>query len=134
MQATKYETTRVKRALGTILVIEDEPMVRDITRSALNRRGFTVYTANDGLEGFSAFQTHESEIDAVVVDYSMPKLDGREVCERIRKIRPDLPILLTSGLLLDDPALKGISATTVLHKPYDIATLNDKVQCILDQR
>ena len=81
----------------TILVAEDDELVRELAREILEAEGYTVMTARDGLEAVSIFKKNDTNIDLVVLDVMMPKMDGRRVYKRIRKIRPGLPVLFASG-------------------------------------
>ena len=85
------------RGSGTILVIDDEYAVREMCRDLLTPLGYTVLTAGDGEEGVRAYRAAQERIDLVVLDMIMPKMDGREVFEELRKIRADARVILCSG-------------------------------------
>jgi CheY-like chemotaxis protein/two-component sensor histidine kinase len=104
----------------TILVIDDEETVRKVARSALEREGFRVVSASDGSEAMEILQAKRSEIDGVLLDLSMPKMDGEEVLGAIREMDTDMPVILSSGYM-DDAAeqrLKEVGFTGFLPKPY----------------
>jgi PAS domain S-box-containing protein len=82
---------------GTILVVDDEENVRSFAGCALEAAGFRVLLADDGLQGIEMFRAHQHEIQAVVLDLTMPRMDGWEVAERLQSLRSDVPILLMSG-------------------------------------
>jgi PAS domain S-box-containing protein len=82
---------------ATVLLIDDEEMVRKFAEHVLNRMGAQVLTADCGRAGIDVFRARAAEIDLVVLDASMPDLGGREVLREIRKLRPDMPILTSSG-------------------------------------
>jgi len=104
----------------TILVLEDEEGVRLLVRLALERAGFQVILACDGQEGVELFRQHGPAIDAVLLDLTMPRLSGLEVIRILRRDRPDLPILATSGFteheLRSQCAAEGVSG--FLEKPF----------------
>jgi CheY-like chemotaxis protein len=114
---------------GNVLVIDDEPVVRLFTERALMRHGYTVVSAANGEIGIQLFAQHKDRIDLVIVDLSMPVLDGRATLEGIRRIRPDVPVILSSGYdkaetarTMGDAALAGF-----LHKPYGVRKLIETV-------
>ena len=112
---------------GTVLLVEDEEIVRDMTQSMLTRLGFKVLTAPDGVEAIEVFQKHLNKIDVVMSDLSMPHMDGWETLSALRRIRPDVPVILVSGhdeskVITDDhPELPQV----FLHKPYQKAALRE---------
>ncbi len=82
---------------GTILVADDEKMVREVAQSALERSGYRVLLARNGREAVDLFRLHASEITAVVLDLAMPVMGGDEALPQLREIRRDIPVLITSG-------------------------------------
>jgi len=86
-----------------VLVVDDEPGVRTAARRVLERGGLRVCVAADGREAISAFTAQHADIDAVLLDMTMPHLRGDEVCRELRRIRPDVRVVLSSGF--SDPAL-----------------------------
>jgi CheY-like chemotaxis protein len=97
------------RGHGTILVAEDEDAVRALMRAILVENGYRVIEAENGVEAVARFMENRDGIDAVLLDVIMPRMNGREACEEILKIRPDVKILFVSGYsgdYLDDNLLK----------------------------
>ena len=86
---------------GRVLVVDDEEAVSEVAREFLERGGFQVRVAVGGVEGLRVFSEHRAEIDAVVLDWRMPDLDGAGVLKRIRELAPTMPVVIASGL--DDP-------------------------------
>jgi signal transduction histidine kinase/CheY-like chemotaxis protein/PAS domain-containing protein len=109
------------RTSGTALVIDDERGVRDLVRAVLERAGMTVITAESGERGVEAFAGAVDEIRVVLVDLTMPGLDGRETLAAIRQRRPEVPAILMSGYSPAD--LINSPAYAFLHKPFMPATL-----------
>jgi len=104
----------------TILVIDDEETVRKVARSALEREGFRVVSAKDGSEAVDILRKRRAEIDGVLLDLSMPKMDGEEVLGAIREMDTEMPVILSSGYM-DDAAeqrLRQVGFTGFLPKPY----------------
>jgi two-component system CheB/CheR fusion protein len=82
---------------GTILLIDDEQVVRDVTRLILQRAGFRVLAAENGQKGVELFAEHAREVKLVLLDLLMPVMGGDEAFDQIRKIRPNVPVILVSG-------------------------------------
>jgi CheY-like chemotaxis protein len=85
------------RGAGTVLVIDDEDGVRQVSQRILETHGFSVLAASDGDEGLTLFRERGSEIRLVLVDKTMPGRDGFEVASELLRLRPLLPVVLTSG-------------------------------------
>jgi PAS domain S-box-containing protein len=82
---------------GTILVIDDEESIRDLTTDILEPLGYTVLAAGDGEDGIRLFRQRMNDIDIVILDMIMPKMGGREVFQALKTIKPDVKVLLWSG-------------------------------------
>ncbi len=114
---------------GTVLVVDDEESIRRATQRALERRGYRVLLAEDGLEAVSVFSKHLPDIQAVVLDLTMPRMGGLEALERIRQIDPTIPALLTSGFAEQEiPSLRPGMEAPFLQKPYRLSDLVDRIQ------
>lgn len=81
----------------TILVVEDEPQLREATIVALDRLGYNVLSAEDGIEGLKRFESHKKDISLVLTDLAMPRMTGFEMSKEIKNINPDLPVILCTG-------------------------------------
>ena len=93
-----------------ILCIDDEDLGLEIRKMVLEREGFTVLTAKDGVSGLAILDTEQ--IDAVILDFAMPGINGGEVAAILRKRRPDMPILMLSAYVaLPDDVMRVVSAT-----------------------
>jgi len=115
---------------GNILVVDDEEMVRNMARVMLERAGYQVETAQDGSQGVDRFAARPEEFDAVLLDLTMPVMNGQEALERIQQIRPGVPVILSSGYS-EDEALRrfqGYSLAGFLQKPYTASALARKVR------
>jgi two-component system cell cycle sensor histidine kinase/response regulator CckA len=115
----------------TVLVIEDEEVLRVIVAKVLRERGFSVIETGDGKAGVDLFQKNESEVSVVVLDITLPSLSGREVLVQLRRIRPDVKVILTSAYSEDMASLRfdGQRPWHFLRKPY---RLGDLVELIRD--
>lgn len=108
------------RFSGTALVVDDEETLRETTTLLLKHMGFDVLLAEDGQAGVEVFHKNEDRITVVLLDMNMPRMDGEEACRRMKDIRPEIPVILTSGYTEMDIShgLKEKQATAFLHKPY----------------
>jgi PAS domain S-box-containing protein len=109
---------------GTVLVVDDEKMIRDLCRAILERGGYNVLLASDGQEGLDLFDAREAEIDLILLDMSMPRLSGVDCLRRILAARPSQRVLLATGFSKDivpsDPLLARVP---LILKPYRPAEL-----------
>jgi PAS domain S-box-containing protein len=126
------------RGQGTVLVIDDEEVVRRVAERMLGMLGFSVLTATNGREGIRMFQSHQNEIRAVLLDVTMPDLDGTEVLQNLKEQKADLPVLLSSGYSeketlerLTAEVLRNNSRTAFLPKPWDLSLLRRRLQQLL---
>jgi PAS domain S-box-containing protein len=115
-----------------ILLADDEPLVRSMARSALERQGYRVLLASDGAEAVEVYHREPSRIALVVLDVSMPQMSGRQVSEVIRASTPGQKILFASGHPIEDIAPDD-PLTGFLHKPYTPTTLSAAVRQMLDR-
>jgi signal transduction histidine kinase/CheY-like chemotaxis protein/HPt (histidine-containing phosphotransfer) domain-containing protein len=119
----------------TILIAEDESIVRALTERVLTQAGYKVISAVDGQHAVELFQKHVNEVSLVLLDVVMPKLNGRNALQRMRECRPNMPAVLCSGY---DPHLAkdmfaDVKLVSLLEKPYDPHELLRAVRCELDQ-
>jgi len=116
-----------------ILIAEDDEQVRKIAARSLSLLGYTVIEAADGEEALNQYQRRDVGIDLLLTDIVMPRLGGKALAERLRAVRPTLPILFmtghtTLGTVFDDPE------SEVLEKPFTPRALAQKVRRLLDSR
>jgi PAS domain S-box-containing protein len=119
---------------GTVLVIDDEPHVRTIAKRMLEHCGFTVLTAEEGQHGVKIFGDHAADIVCVLLDMTMPKMDGPETFRQIRRINPQARVLLMSGYNEQEAisrfAGKGIAG--FLPKPFTLGDLTAKLRLLFE--
>lgn len=117
----------------TVLLVEDEPVVRDLTASVLQARGYTVLQARDGAEALTASKNHRRRIHLLLTDTVMPGMNGRELAERLLAKRPDTKVLYMSGYTDKAIVQHGILGPGIafLQKPFKARALAAKVREVL---
>jgi CheY-like chemotaxis protein len=118
----------------TILLVEDEELVRDLTRTVLLEHGYHVLEASGGSQALSISDHYQSSIDLLATDVVMPHMSGRELAERLLLLRPNIKILYMSGYTDDTIVHHGLAdpSITFLQKPFTPAELAHKVREVLD--
>jgi len=119
------------RGSGLVLLVEDEPDIRASTTAFLRRIGFEVVQAADGRAGVQQVREHLARVRMVLLDYTMPHMDGAECFRQIQLLAPDLPVLMTSGFSegVSTHALDGLAG--FIQKPYTLSRLRAKIQEVL---
>jgi len=119
-----------------VMLVEDEDMVRTTVEAMLKHLGFTVFATADGNEAIALFRKHQKTIQCLVIDLSMPGMDGWETLAALRRIQPEIPAILSSGY--DElQAMSGDYAEipqAFLHKPYEIDDLRKVLGKVLGGR
>jgi CheY-like chemotaxis protein len=121
---------------GTVLVVDDEDVVRNLASRSLARLGFRVLLANNGRQGVDLFREHVESIDCVLLDLTMPEMDGAETFSHMKNIRPTIPVVLSSGY--DEQELNrkfnGMGLAGMIQKPYTVQGLQECLHRILKER
>ena len=119
----------------TILVVEDNEDTRKFIRQALEDFGYTVIEAVDGEDAISVFVENMDKIQMIIIDIIMPKKNGKEAYDLIRRIKDDIPVIFTSGYAADIINRKGIleEGTYFISKPFSPHSLLSRVREALDQ-
>jgi PAS domain S-box-containing protein len=115
----------------TILLVDDESMIRELGRVVLSRAGFRVLTANDGAEAVEVFMQQHTNIDLVILDVTMPRMSGRDAFQHMIDINPSARIMFSTGYSADDLA-EVDSSVGLLSKPYRPQELVAAVRVALD--
>jgi CheY-like chemotaxis protein len=126
------ETSSPRGGVETVLVVEDEPEVRALTREMLEDLGYTVLEARRPREALHIAEEHLGPIHLVLTDVVMPELNGRRLAERLTSTRADLKVLFMSGYT-DDAIVHHGAGTCLLQKPFSREALADKVREVLDK-
>ena len=114
---------------GTVLLVEDEESVREMARAMLTHLGFSVLEAKDGVEAVELYRERRDEIRLVLCDLTMPRMNGWETLTALRKLMPDIPVILASGY--DEPQVMAGDhpewPRVFLGKPYKFKELSDAI-------
>jgi len=123
------------RSIETVLVVEDDDLVRRSVRAILRRSGYTVLEARSGGDALVVAERHAGSVHLLVTDIVMPNMGGRELGERLRATRPDLKVLFMSGYTSDEALRQEILDAEVpfIQKPFTPDALARKIREILDQ-
>lgn len=134
VQEPERREAEARPGKGTILLADDEDGVRKLTAAVLEHNGHRVIQAKDGEEALEAFRKARKQVRLVVLDLKMPKMSGWETLERIRRLDPQVPVILTSGCALEEDhgEARVRGAHALLPKPYRAQTLLTAVGESLD--
>lgn len=119
-----------------VLLVDDEDMVRNVCQRMLEQLGTEVYTAVDGVNAIEVFEQLGRQVDLVIMDLSMPRMDGVEACKLIRQMKKDVPIIMASGYYDDLASARQLSdeAVKFIQKPYTSNTIREAVSSALSGR
>jgi hypothetical protein len=122
-----------QRSTETVLLVEDEEILREIIQMALEDRGYTVLAAADGEAAIRLCEAHPGPIHLLITDLVMPGMSGRQVSESVTTRRSGIPVLFMSGYTDDEQVRSGVRNTgqAFIQKPFTSATLAHKLQDVL---
>jgi two-component system cell cycle sensor histidine kinase/response regulator CckA len=122
------------RGTGTVLVVDDEDLVRSLAVRMVKRLGFEVLQATDGQDAVEVFRKHADTITCVLLDLTMPRMDGSEACLEIQRIREDVPVILSSGYEESELSERfdGYGVAAFIQKPYQPSKLRGVLQSVLE--
>ena len=123
------EAGRPKTGKETILLVDDEEMIRSLAQQVLEVHGYSVLTAVDGQQAIDLYEKRRDEVDLVILDLSMPHLSGTEVLARIHRLDPHARVIISSG----HASRETPRASAFLPKPYRASTLTRLVREVLDR-
>jgi CheY-like chemotaxis protein len=119
----------------TILVVDDEANIVEVTSRMLNRANYKVITASNGMDALEVYEKHGKEMSLVLLDLLMPGMSGKQCLEALRKVDPKVRVLIASGALNSEieADLKEIGARGLIAKPFDTPQLLEKIRKIIDE-
>jgi PAS domain S-box-containing protein len=115
---------------GTILIVDDEPLVMALARNALERAGYRVLSASGGLEALDVLEQNAEDVGLVVLDVTMPGMSCEEILKRLKAMRPNLPVILSTGHSEAEISgrFAGAGLAGFLQKPYTASQLAEKTK------
>jgi two-component system cell cycle sensor histidine kinase/response regulator CckA len=119
---------------GKVLVVDDEPLVREVAKRALERAGFEVVLAENGRQAVETFSQQGARILLVLLDLSMPEMDGEQTLVELRRIDPGVKVILSSGYDQSSTtrAPLGGRVASFIQKPYTARALVEAVRHVID--
>ena len=126
----------IQHGEGTVLLVDDQNVIRTVGRAMLEMIGYKVLTAESGSEGLAIFKANPGQIDLVLLDMVMPGMGGGETFHHLRAIDPNIPVILASGYSLEGEveALLACGCNGFLPKPFSTAQLSEKIAEVLPER
>lgn len=134
LEMKKPASSAMPRGDETILLVEDEGMVRELATRVLTHLSYTVLAASNGADALEMAQKHNGVIDLLITDVVMPGMNGRQLSERLLQVRPNTKVLFTSGYTENAIAHHGILEKEInfIGKPYSSRDLAQKIRQLLD--
>jgi two-component system cell cycle sensor histidine kinase/response regulator CckA len=119
--------------METVLLVDDEEIVIGVGRQMLERLGYSVLTAKNGLEAVDVYRDNQNAIGLIILDMIMPGLEAGDTYDRLRALNPDIKVLLSSGYGLDQK-IKGFlerGCSGFIQKPFNMKILEDKIEEVM---
>ena len=134
VEKEKTATGTIARGTETILLVDDEKMVLEVSRELLEFLGYRVYAAGSGQEAIAVYMEKKTKIDMVLLDMIMPGISGGETFDRLREINSGIKVLLSSGYSIEGEAqeILGRGCNGFIQKPFHLEKLSQKVREMLD--
>ena len=122
--------------METVLLVEDESIVLDVSREWLEAMGYRVLTARDGKEAIEIYKNNRDKIDLVILDMVMPRMGGGEAYDKMKEISPNVKVLLSSGYSVEGQAKEILArgCDALIQKPFRMRELVQKMRGVLDKR
>jgi len=135
VEGREIEGLELPTGTETILLVDDEEMVRALGQAVLEPCGYTVLMAEDGLQALGVYQAHQGEIALVVLDVIMPQMGGQECLRRLRELDPQVRVLISTGYTVKGLAQELVAegALGVVEKPFRIQDFATAVRAALDK-
>ncbi|MGO9136818.1 MAG: response regulator [Syntrophales bacterium] len=125
----------VVKGEGTILLVDDEDMIVEVSRELLEVLGYRVHVARNGSDAIDLYKEKRDEIDVIILDMIMPGMGGEETFEVLKSINPDVRVILSSGYSINGKAKEIMKrgCKAFIQKPFQMGELSDKIKRVLDQ-
>ncbi|MDH3881583.1 MAG: response regulator, partial [Desulfobacteraceae bacterium] len=135
IQKDPIVSERIVEGDETILLVDDEEMIIDVGGQLLEKLGYTILEAGGGIEAIQIYQENKDNIDMIILDMIMPDMEGSEVYDKIKKIDPEVKVLLSSGYSIDGQATEILKrgCNGFIQKPFNLKNLSNKIREILNK-
>ena len=122
------------KGTGTILLVDDENMVLGVGKEMLERIGYKVLLATNGMEAVQIYRKHKDEIDLIILDMIMPEMGGGETYDQIKEDSPKVKVLLASGYSVNGKATEILKrgCNCFIQKPFNMKELSGRIREVLD--
>jgi len=133
--AAAEKSCKPEEGFGTLLLVDDEAIVLDVTAAMLRRLGYTVLTALSGREAVEIYTEHADRISAVVLDMIMPEMGGGEVFDQLKRINPSVKVLLASGYSMQGQAreIMNRGCDGFLQKPFTLEDISVRIRPLISR-
>ena len=134
-EASLEEESELPRGKERILLVDDEPMIMKLGQRMLERQGYEVETRASGTDALECFRQDPTRFDLVVTDMTMPGLRGDRLAEEMLKMRPDIPVILTTGFSkqISEEKARELGIRAFVMKPLTQHELANTVRQVLDE-
>ena len=125
---------RIYTGSETILLVDDEDITMDVGEELLEELGYKVLTARNGADALAIYRRHQGRIDMVILDMVMPGMGGGQTYDALKKINPEVKVLLASGYSISGEASRILErgCNAFIQKPFNIKQLSEKIRRVLD--
>ncbi|MDY6856085.1 MAG: PAS domain S-box protein [Thermodesulfobacteriota bacterium] len=131
----KAEEKAILRGFETVLIVDDEDMILDVSKKLLKKLGYCVLVSKSRKEAIEIYEEKKNDIDLIILDLIMPGMDVGETYDRLRDINPDVKVLLSSGYSINEQAVKILNrgCSDFIQKPFNITELLRKIEDLSNQ-
>ncbi|OQY52910.1 MAG: hypothetical protein B6230_01905 [Desulfobacteraceae bacterium 4572_89] len=123
----------MKKGSKTILFVDDEIYLVEVGREMLEDYGYDVDAMTSAVQAFERFETNPDKYGLLITDYTMPGMTGAQLVEKIHGLKPDLPVIMCSGIELDPEIIHKAGIENMLMKPFDLDDMVKLVQKVFDK-
>jgi two-component system cell cycle sensor histidine kinase/response regulator CckA len=127
------ESIQINQGNETILFVDDEFYLAEVGREMLEDYGYCVDTMTNPRKALEWFEKNPDRYDLLITDYTMPELTGNELVEKIHALRPELPVIMCTGIELSSEVFKKVRISKMLMKPFDMEQLIKGVREVLEK-
>jgi len=130
------KTDSIPHGNESLLFVDDEELIVDVTGDMLERLGYDVETKKNPLEALELFQSNPDHFDLVITDMTMPQMSGVKLSEKLRTIRPDIPVIICTGHspLIDQENAKSMGIAAFVMKPFVMKNIAKTIRNVLDSQ